>query len=82
MSDPSVEAAIKEARRGLREGGIPIGSVLAHGGNHSFPGEEELPPSRGVAIEVLRNEERVRTMREFIERSPQTVERRHQRRVI
>jgi len=32
MEDPFVAAAIEEARQGLREGGIPIGSVLAHRG--------------------------------------------------
>jgi len=32
MSDPFMEAAIEEARRGLGEGGIPIGSVLVHEG--------------------------------------------------
>jgi creatinine deaminase len=31
MSDPFLEAAIDEARRGLSEGGIPIGSVLVRG---------------------------------------------------
>jgi cytosine deaminase len=31
MSDPFLEAAIDEARRGLAESGIPIGSVLVHG---------------------------------------------------
>jgi cytosine/creatinine deaminase len=30
--DPFLEAAIEEARKGLAEGGIPIGSVLVHGG--------------------------------------------------
>src|SRR5215470_988804 len=30
--DPFLEAAIAEARAGLAEGGIPIGSVLVHGG--------------------------------------------------
>lgn len=30
--DPFLEAAIEEARKGLSEGGIPIGSVLVHGG--------------------------------------------------
>ena len=29
MTDPFLEAAIEEARKGLAEGGIPIGSVLA-----------------------------------------------------
>lgn len=30
--DPFMEAAIEEARKGLAEGGIPIGSVLVHEG--------------------------------------------------
>lgn len=32
MRDPYLQAAIDEARAGLAEGGIPIGSVLVHGG--------------------------------------------------
>jgi cytosine/creatinine deaminase len=32
MTDPFLAAAIAEAEAGLREGGIPIGSVLVHGG--------------------------------------------------
>jgi creatinine deaminase len=31
MADRFMQAAIEEAERGLREGGIPIGSVLVHG---------------------------------------------------
>ena len=31
-ADPFLAAAIAEAETGLREGGIPIGSVLVHGG--------------------------------------------------
>ena len=31
-ADPFLAAAIAEAEAGLREGGIPIGSVLVHGG--------------------------------------------------
>ncbi len=30
--DPFLQAAIEEARLGLAEGGIPIGSVIVHGG--------------------------------------------------
>ena len=30
--DPFMQAAIDEARRGLDEGGIPIGSVIVHDG--------------------------------------------------
>lgn len=32
MTDEFMQAAIEEARQGLAEGGIPIGSVLVHGG--------------------------------------------------
>lgn len=32
MTDPFLQAAIDEARAGLAEGGIPIGSVIVHGG--------------------------------------------------
>lgn len=32
MTDQFMQAAIEEAETGLREGGIPIGSVLVHGG--------------------------------------------------
>lgn len=32
MQDQFLEAAIEEARRGMQEGGIPIGSVIVHGG--------------------------------------------------
>jgi cytosine deaminase len=32
MTDPFMQAAIEEARQGLAEGGIPIGSVLVHRG--------------------------------------------------
>jgi cytosine deaminase len=31
-TDPFIQAAIEEARKGLAEGGIPIGSVLVHEG--------------------------------------------------
>ena len=30
--DPFLQAAIEEAQQGLAEGGIPIGSVIVHGG--------------------------------------------------
>lgn len=32
VRDPYLDAAIEEARRGLAEGGIPIGSVIVHRG--------------------------------------------------
>jgi cytosine deaminase len=135
--DSFLEAAISEARQGMREGGIPIGSVIVHGGkiigrghsrriqrgsailhgemdalknagrqpasvyrecvlyttlspcsmcsgaillygiprvvvgeNRTFMGEEDLLRSRGVAVEVLQNEECIRLMQEFIRQNP------------
>jgi cytosine/creatinine deaminase len=137
MSDPFIEAALEEARKGLSEGGIPIGSVLACDGkilgrghnrrvqrgsatlhgemdalenagrqpasvyrksviyttlspcsmcsgaillyaiprvivgeNRTFMGEEELLRSRGIAVDVLQNEECIRLMQEFIQQNP------------
>jgi tRNA(Arg) A34 adenosine deaminase TadA len=32
MRDPFLQAAIDEAKQGLAEGGIPIGSVIVHRG--------------------------------------------------
>jgi hypothetical protein len=32
LMDPFLEAAIEEARLGMQEGGIPIGSVIGYGG--------------------------------------------------
>jgi cytosine deaminase len=137
MKDLFLQAAIEEGRQGMREGGIPIGSVLVHGGkiigkghnrrvqrgsailhgemdalesagrqpasvyresvlyttlspcsmcsgaillygiprviigeNQTFMGDEELLRSRGVAVEVLQNEECIRLMAEFIQQNP------------
>jgi len=135
--DPFLQAALEEACQGLREGGVPIGSVLVHEGgiigrghnrrvqrgsailhgemdalenagrqpasvyrkcvlyttlspcsmcsgaillygiprvivgeNQTFMGEEALLRSRGVAVEVVQNEECIRLMQEFIRRNP------------
>ena len=135
--DEFMKAAFEEAERGLREGGIPIGSVIVHGGtiigrghnrrvqngsvvlhgemdalencgrrtasvyrectiyttlspcsmcsgaillygipkvvigeNRTFMGEEALLRSRGVAVEVLQDENCVRMMAEFIRLNP------------
>jgi cytosine deaminase len=137
FSKTVMAVAIEEARQGLREGGIPIGSVIVHKGkiigrghnrrvqqgsailhgemdalenagrhpasayresvlyttlspcsmcsgaillygiprviigeNQTFMGEEELLRSRGVAVEVLQNEECIELMREFIKSKP------------
>jgi tRNA(Arg) A34 adenosine deaminase TadA len=45
MEDSFLEAAIEEAQQGMREGGIPIGSVIIHGGKiigrgHNRPTKE------------------------------------------
>jgi len=136
--DEFMKAAIQEAEKGVREGGIPIGSVLVHksniigrghnrriqsnsvvlhgemdalentgrrpgatyrecvlyttlspcsmcsgaillygiprvviGENRTFMGEEELLRSRGVALEVMQNDECIRLMEEFIRANPQ-----------
>lgn len=135
--DEFMQAAIDEAKKGLEEGGIPIGSVLVHEGkilgrghnrrvqsgsailhgemdalenagrqsaeiyknsvlyttlspcsmcsgaillykipkviigeNVTFKGEEELLQSRGVEIEVWKNEECINLMKEFIRTKP------------
>jgi creatinine deaminase len=132
-----LQAAIEEARQGLAEGGIPIGSVIVHrdkiigrghnrrvqkgssilhgemdalenagrqsaalyresvlyttlspcsmcsgaillygiprviiGENKTFMGEEELLRSRGVALEVLQNDECIHMMEDFIHKNP------------
>lgn len=136
-TDPFLRAALEEARAGLAEGGIPIGSVLVHEGrvlgrghnrrvqrgsavlhgemdalenagrlpaavyrasvlyttlspcamcsgaillygipevvvgeNETFLGEEELLRARGVRVEVVRDPDCVRLMREFIAVNP------------
>ena len=136
--DQFMAAALDEARQGLAEGGIPIGSVLVHGGrvigrghnrrvqrgsavlhgeidalenagrqpaavyrectlyttlspcsmctgaillygiprvivgeNATFKGEEELLRSRGVAVEVLQEQECIRLMEDFIRARPE-----------
>ncbi|HZW39907.1 MAG TPA: nucleoside deaminase [Ignavibacteriaceae bacterium] len=138
MHKEYLEAAIQEAKLGLEEGGIPIGSVIVHNGkiiarghnrriqkkstilhgemdalenagrlsakvykectlyttlspcsmctgaillykipkvviaeNINFMGEEELLKSRGVEVEVLRDEECINMMKKFIEDKPE-----------
>src|ERR1051326_3167246 len=136
-TDPLLQAAIEEARPGVAEGRIHIGSVIVHrekiigrvhnrqvqkgsailhgemdalenpgrqpaavyrecvlyttlspcsmcsgaillygiprviiGENRTFMGEEDLLRSRGVALEVVQNEECIRLMKEFIRQNP------------
>jgi creatinine deaminase len=49
MDNQFLEAAISEARQGLREGGIPIGSVIAHNGKIIGSGHNRRV-QRGSAI--------------------------------
>ena len=46
-------------RQGLAEGGIPIGSV-------TFLGEEQWLMSRGVALELLQDQNCIQMMTDFI----------------
>jgi creatinine deaminase len=46
--DPFLEAAIAEAKEGLREGGIPIGSVLVHEGKIIGRGHNQRVQLRSV----------------------------------
>jgi cytosine deaminase len=41
------------------------------GENRTFTGEEELLRSRGVALEIMQNDECIRLMEEFIRENPQ-----------
>lgn len=135
--DHFLQATIEEARKGLEEGGIPIGSILVYAGeiigrghnrriqqgsailhgemdalenagrlpanvyqqsilyttlspcamcsgaillygipkvvigeNETFMGEEELLRSRGVEVEVIKNEECIQMMKDFIHHNP------------
>ncbi len=57
--DPFMEAAIEQARQGLREGGIPIGSVLVRGAEILGRGRnkrvQEGDPVLHAEIDCLRN---------------------------
>jgi len=65
--DPFMQAAIDEARSGLREGGIPIGSVLVQ--NHWIIGRghnrrvQDNDPVIHAEIDCLRNAGRIGTYR-------------------
>lgn len=65
-----LKAAIAEARRGLREGGIPIGSVLYRGGTVIGRGHNQRvqagDPTAHAEIDCLRNAGRQRTYRDTI----------------
>ncbi|MEK9145460.1 MAG: nucleoside deaminase, partial [Elusimicrobiota bacterium] len=63
MKDPFLQAAIDEARQGLAEGGIPIGSVLVRDGKIIGRGHnrrvQEGDPITHAEIDCLRKAGRV-----------------------
>ncbi len=66
--DPFMEAAIEEARRGLQEGGIPIGSVLVRDGKIIGRGHnqrvQQADPILHAEIDCLRNAGRIGAYRD------------------
>ncbi|MBL0064780.1 MAG: nucleoside deaminase [Bacteroidetes bacterium] len=62
-SDPFINAAIEEARQGLKEGGIPIGSVMVRDGKILGRGHNQRvqknDPMTHAEIDCLRNAGRV-----------------------
>ncbi|HRH64964.1 MAG TPA: nucleoside deaminase [Bacteroidia bacterium] len=62
-SDPFMKAAIEEARQGLNEGGIPIGSVMVRDGKILGRGHNQRvqknDPMTHAEIDCLRNAGRV-----------------------
>jgi cytosine deaminase len=67
MNDPFLEAAIAEARQGLREGGIPIGAVLVQDGQIICRGHnkrvQDGDPITHAEIDCLRHAGRVGSYR-------------------
>jgi cytosine/creatinine deaminase len=70
MSDSFMAAAIAEARQGLAEGGIPIGSVLVHEGKIVAAGHnrrvQENDPVTHAEIDCLRRAGRLGSFRNTI----------------
>lgn len=68
--DSFMQAAINEARKGLTEGGIPIGSVLVRNGNIIGRGHnrrvQEKNPMKHAEIDCLINAGRVGSYRDTI----------------
>lgn len=68
--DPFMTLAIEEARRGLTEGRIPIGSVLVKGGQVVGCGHnrrvQQGDPIRHAEIDCLQNAGRVGTYRDAV----------------
>lgn len=64
-----MQEAIKEAKKGLTEGGIPIGSVLAKGGTVIGRGHNQRvqkgDPTAHAEIECLRSAGRIKSYKEL-----------------
>jgi cytosine/creatinine deaminase len=70
MSDAFMASAMAEARQGLAEGGIPIGSVLVRGGEIVAAGHnrrvQENDPVTHAEIDCLRRAGRLGSFRETV----------------
>lgn len=70
MKDPFLLAAVEEARLGLREGGIPIGSALVRGGKIVGRGRnrrvQEGDPITHAEIDCLRKAGRIGSYRDTV----------------
>jgi cytosine deaminase len=70
IMDTFIKAAIDEARKGLKEGGIPIGSVLARKGKIIGRGHnkrvQDNDPILHAEIDCLRNAGRVGTYKDAV----------------
>jgi creatinine deaminase len=68
--DPFMQAAIEQARQGLREGGIPIGSVLVSNGRIVGRGHnqrvQQRDPLAHAEIDCLRNAGRIGSYRNSV----------------
>ncbi len=68
--DPFMQEAIAEARKGLQQGGIPIGSVLVRGGEVIARGHnkrvQEGDPIVHAEIDCLRNAGRIGSYRDTV----------------
>ena len=68
--DPYLSAAIKEARKGLKEGGIPIGSVLIKGNKIIAAGHnkrvQDGDPMAHAEIDCLKNAGRIGSYKDTI----------------
>jgi cytosine deaminase len=68
--DPFMQAAIDEAKKGLAEGGLPIGSVLVRDGKIIAAGHnqrvQQKDPMAHAEIDCLRNAGRQKTYRDTV----------------